>query len=252
MNSIPANKRVLVIDDNPAIHGDFRKVLTDRGGASGLDAAEEALFGDTSASRPRRATFALTYAAQGKNDEALVAFSHAGGPAIGHANLGYILAAMGKPEQAREYYKKAVDLQPELNAARHALARLDQDTKVSDEATMVASATKPGTTAAPLPPVVPAAVNLTLAAPKPAPLAPIVAPAVPIELKEAAAAVAPVAMAGPVKNVVDSRMTRSSTSIAPAFQVSPVATDKANTSVAKKRAKTDFLPPLPPLPGTEE
>ena len=65
MNSIPANKRVLVIDDNPAIHEDFRKVLTDRGSSSGLDAAEEALFGDTPASRPRRATFELDYAAQG-------------------------------------------------------------------------------------------------------------------------------------------------------------------------------------------
>lgn len=39
--------RVLIIDDNPAIHADFRKIL---GGAtddpSELNAAEEALFGD--------------------------------------------------------------------------------------------------------------------------------------------------------------------------------------------------------------
>ncbi|MBI5800901.1 MAG: PAS domain S-box protein [Verrucomicrobia bacterium] len=65
MSSIPANRRVLVIDDNRAIHEDFRKVLTDSGSSSGLDAAEEALFGDTAASRPVRATFNLDYASQG-------------------------------------------------------------------------------------------------------------------------------------------------------------------------------------------
>ncbi len=65
MSTIPENKRILVIDDNRAIHEDFRKVLTDSGQNSGLDAAEEALFGDTVESRPRRATFQLEYASQG-------------------------------------------------------------------------------------------------------------------------------------------------------------------------------------------
>ena len=62
---IPPNHRVLVIDDNPAIHQDFRKVLTDRGISSGLDAAEEALFGDVPAAPAARATFDLDYASQG-------------------------------------------------------------------------------------------------------------------------------------------------------------------------------------------
>jgi Flp pilus assembly protein TadD len=67
----------------------------------------------------------LTLAAEGKSDEALRAFSQAGGPAVGHANLGFILAAMGKRDEARVHYQAALDLQPELTAAREAIARLD-------------------------------------------------------------------------------------------------------------------------------
>lgn len=59
MSSIPENKRILVIDDNRAIHEDFRKVLTDSGTDTGMNAAEEALFGDTAESRPKRAAFNL-------------------------------------------------------------------------------------------------------------------------------------------------------------------------------------------------
>ncbi len=48
------NHRILVIDDNPEIHQDFRKVLgTVRdAGASELDSAEAAIFGDESAAPP--------------------------------------------------------------------------------------------------------------------------------------------------------------------------------------------------------
>lgn len=65
MSSIPENKRVLIIDDNRAIHDDFRKVLTDTTGGGSMDAAEEALFGDTTTNQPKRVTFHLDYAAQG-------------------------------------------------------------------------------------------------------------------------------------------------------------------------------------------
>lgn len=67
----------------------------------------------------------LTLAAQGKDSEALAALSKAGGPSVGHANMGYILAAQGKTEQARRHYQSALELQPQLNAARQAIARLD-------------------------------------------------------------------------------------------------------------------------------
>jgi PAS domain S-box-containing protein len=65
VSSIPGNKRILIIDDNRAIHEDFRKVLTDSGADAGMDAAEEALFGDGAETRPKRATFNLDYASQG-------------------------------------------------------------------------------------------------------------------------------------------------------------------------------------------
>ena len=48
MNNLPANKnqRVLVIDDNPSIHDDFRKILSPATAtAAALDATERAVFG---------------------------------------------------------------------------------------------------------------------------------------------------------------------------------------------------------------
>ena len=44
----PTNRRILVIDDNPSIHDDFRKILgpIDARLADELDADEAALFGD--------------------------------------------------------------------------------------------------------------------------------------------------------------------------------------------------------------
>lgn len=47
-NLVPENRRILVIDDNPAIHEDFRKILgpVDAELADELGAAETALFGD--------------------------------------------------------------------------------------------------------------------------------------------------------------------------------------------------------------
>src|ERR1039457_7329460 len=46
MNNTPTdkNRRVLVIDDNPSIHEDFRKILCPRNAAA-LDATEAAVFG---------------------------------------------------------------------------------------------------------------------------------------------------------------------------------------------------------------
>lgn len=41
----PGNRRVLVVDDTPSIHEDFRKILARPSEAPEIDAAEEALFG---------------------------------------------------------------------------------------------------------------------------------------------------------------------------------------------------------------
>lgn len=46
------NRRILVIDDNPAIHQDFRKVLGTAASTSHLEADEKALFGDASTPPP--------------------------------------------------------------------------------------------------------------------------------------------------------------------------------------------------------
>ncbi len=60
------NKRILIIDDNPSIHADFRKIL---GGSSpaaaDLAQATSELFGDTGA-RSQRTEFALATASQGE------------------------------------------------------------------------------------------------------------------------------------------------------------------------------------------
>jgi Tfp pilus assembly protein PilF len=67
----------------------------------------------------------LALAGAGKLDGALAALTNAGGAAVANANLGYILAATGKPDLARRYYEAAIELQPQFEAARYALARLD-------------------------------------------------------------------------------------------------------------------------------
>jgi len=66
MNKLTDNRRILVIDDNHAIHDDFRKIL---GSASGsgkaLDAAESALFGEPEA-QANFAEFSVDSAFQGQ------------------------------------------------------------------------------------------------------------------------------------------------------------------------------------------
>lgn len=60
------NLRILIVDDNSAIHEDFRKILSPTDyGESDLDAAEAALFGG-SAPTNKRPDFQLSFAAQGE------------------------------------------------------------------------------------------------------------------------------------------------------------------------------------------
>jgi PAS domain S-box-containing protein len=72
MNNMPAdtNRRVLVIDDNAAIHDDFRKILSPRSAAA-LDATEAALFG-SSAPAIEQAQFEVDSAYQGQEGAELV------------------------------------------------------------------------------------------------------------------------------------------------------------------------------------
>lgn len=65
--SQPENRRILVIDDNPSIHEDFRKILSPAAAkfAAGLDADEAALFGET-ANTARSWNFQIDSAFQGQ------------------------------------------------------------------------------------------------------------------------------------------------------------------------------------------
>lgn len=68
MSTVAEHHRILVVDDNPAIHDDFRKILLGHHGANPeLDAAEAILFDDDAASaRQNRALFAIDSAYQGQ------------------------------------------------------------------------------------------------------------------------------------------------------------------------------------------
>jgi two-component system, NtrC family, sensor kinase len=79
MSSAPPNKRILVVDDNPAIHADFAKILsTEKRSADALDALESALFGGPD---EQLAEFALDFALQGEQAlERVIAARAAGAP----------------------------------------------------------------------------------------------------------------------------------------------------------------------------
>src|ERR1017187_10272808 len=66
------NNRILIIDDNPSIHDDIRKVLCGDGeGNEALGSTKALLFGDE-VSQPSRTRFELDSALQGKEGLAMV------------------------------------------------------------------------------------------------------------------------------------------------------------------------------------
>jgi diguanylate cyclase (GGDEF)-like protein len=73
---MPDTRRILVIDDNTAIHADFRKILAPAGSAaSGDDSIAEmaaALFGEPKAPARRRTTYDVVCASQGQEGLELV------------------------------------------------------------------------------------------------------------------------------------------------------------------------------------
>ncbi len=73
-----------------------------------------------------RTNLGMALAAAGKTDEAMPLLSGNQGDAIGHANLGYLLASTGKYEQARQEYEKALAMRPDLALARRAMVQLDR------------------------------------------------------------------------------------------------------------------------------
>jgi CheY-like chemotaxis protein len=70
-----AARRILVIDDNPAIQQDFRKILCPQSGSSELEQLAELeadIFGDSSGPRELRAYFELYTASQGREGYEIV------------------------------------------------------------------------------------------------------------------------------------------------------------------------------------
>ncbi|ROM86867.1 GGDEF domain-containing response regulator [Pseudomonas brassicacearum] len=75
--SVPANRRILVVDDTPAIHQDFRKILSAGGGGDeSLDDTESLLFGTPQVNRPQ---FQIDSAYQGEEALELVKRAQAEG-----------------------------------------------------------------------------------------------------------------------------------------------------------------------------
>jgi len=69
----PEKVRILVVDDNVAIHEDFRKVLVREPDAElDLSRVESLLFGDTPTQRPQPVPYVLDFASQGQQAEQLV------------------------------------------------------------------------------------------------------------------------------------------------------------------------------------
>jgi two-component system, NtrC family, sensor kinase len=59
-------RRILIIDDNPAIHQDFQKILAASGSSTSLDALETALFGSPQARAGGAYSFEVDAASQGE------------------------------------------------------------------------------------------------------------------------------------------------------------------------------------------
>jgi Flp pilus assembly protein TadD len=73
-----------------------------------------------------RTNLGLAVAATGRTQEAMPLLSQANGDAIGHANLGYLLAATGQLDLARQQYETALAVRPDLALARRALVQIDR------------------------------------------------------------------------------------------------------------------------------
>ncbi len=83
MNTTPpqTERRILIVDDNPAIHDDFRKILAPPDQQTGLAAAKAALFGAPAPRAAQRASCRIDSALQGSDAlELVLAARQAGTP----------------------------------------------------------------------------------------------------------------------------------------------------------------------------
>jgi Flp pilus assembly protein TadD len=205
-----------------------------------------------------RTNLGLTLAAAGRSTDALPLLSRSHGDAIGHANLGYLLAATGQSDLARQHYMTALAMRPDLTLARQALAQLDRQERQGGDPktapTLVAQAQRSQ------PPTRSVDHTVTPAASAPVEI-PAAGPAVserPQARSSPAAANTPpaparvVAQAGPASHV-DARVTRAG---APAARSSPplpsrvLPEAKAAGSVEARVSRTSAARPQIPAPRT--
>jgi len=83
--------------------------------------------------KPAWVNLGLALAQQGKQMEALEAFSHAIGNAEAYANLGFVFTVQGKKEEAIAVYRRSLELEPALKISQAAIARLERGELVSAE-----------------------------------------------------------------------------------------------------------------------
>ncbi|HEU5118818.1 MAG TPA: tetratricopeptide repeat protein [Isosphaeraceae bacterium] len=66
----------------------------------------------------------MTLAALDQIDPALEVLTKAGGPASAHMNLAFVLASTGRTDEARQQYRAALAIDPQLALARSAMVKL--------------------------------------------------------------------------------------------------------------------------------
>lgn len=153
-----------------------------------------------------RTNLGMVLAAAGKTHDALPLLSNNQGDAIGHANLGYLLAATGQYDRARREYQEALLLRPDLALAQRALTQLDRQQIAAAAGTTAIAANAPASTGIRPPlPVDPAVTRTSATGPAPT-------------------------------NVLRTLPNRRPSPVAPAVTRAP----------ATSAAPTDVLPPLPP------
>ncbi len=72
--------------------------------------------------------FGMTLAQQQQYDQSLDAFAKVISPAQGHCNLAFVLTTQGKRDEAKQAYREALRLDPGLQLAQVALAKLERPT----------------------------------------------------------------------------------------------------------------------------
>jgi signal transduction histidine kinase len=108
----PSNRRVLIVDDNRAIHDDFRKILGEPAeAAQTLAALEAALFGPAAERPARLPPFQIESAYQGEEALALVAKARAAGEPFA---VAFIDVRMPPGFDGLETARRAWEADPEL------------------------------------------------------------------------------------------------------------------------------------------